>query len=202
MASPKTARKSSKADTRQRLLDTARRIVLAKGYAAVGINEVLADAGVPKGSFYHFFESKDAFGEALMKSYFDDYFAVLDDITADKKQTSAQHLMRYWQYFRDTQAADDCQGGCLVVKLGSEISDLSEAMRVTTKAGTAEIVSRIERMISDGVADGSVSVDEGPRETAQALYDLWLGASVMAKIQGDPAQLDRAMTVTHRVLHI
>ena len=202
MTPSKTAGKSAKADTRQRLLDTARRIVLAKGYAAVGINEVLADAGVPKGSFYHFFESKDAFGEALMKSYFDDYFAILDEITSDTQQTAAQHLMRYWQYFHDTQAADNCQGGCLVVKLGSEISDLSEAMRVTTNAGTAEIVSRIERMIADGVADGSVSVDENPRETAQALYDLWLGASVMAKIQGDPAQLDRAMTVTQRVLHI
>jgi TetR/AcrR family transcriptional regulator, transcriptional repressor for nem operon len=39
----------AKGETRLSLLDTARRIVLAKGYAAVGINEVLAEAGVPKG---------------------------------------------------------------------------------------------------------------------------------------------------------
>jgi hypothetical protein len=41
----------------------------AKGYAAVGVNEVLAAAGVPEGSFYHYFGSEDAFGEAMMKSY-------------------------------------------------------------------------------------------------------------------------------------
>ncbi|MET7991918.1 TetR/AcrR family transcriptional regulator [Amycolatopsis sp. NPDC005232] len=192
----------AKVDTRKSLLDTARRIVLAKGYAAVGINEVLADAGVPKGSFYHWFDSKDAFGEAMMKSYFDDYFATMDRIVANKAKSSGEHLMQYWQYFHDTQAADDCQGGCLVVKLGAEIADLSEAMRVTTKTGTAAIVDRIEQMITDGVADGSVSIQDTPRATAETLYDLWLGASMIAKIHGNPGQLDRAMAVTRQVLHV
>ncbi|WP_326835334.1 TetR/AcrR family transcriptional regulator [Amycolatopsis rhabdoformis] len=192
----------AKAETRKTLLDAARRIVLAKGYAAVGINEVLADAGVPKGSFYHWFSSKDAFGEAMMKSYFDDYFATMDRIVAQREKSSAEHLMQYWQYFYDTQAADDCQGGCLVVKLGAEIADLSEAMRVTTKSGTAEIVDRIERMITDGITDGSVSVVDTPRATAESLYDLWLGASMIAKIHGSAGQLDRAMAVTRQVLHV
>jgi TetR/AcrR family transcriptional repressor of nem operon len=190
----------TKAETRQSLLTAARRIVAAKGYAAVGINEILTAAGVPKGSFYHHFGSKDAFGEAMMKSYFDEYLTTMDEIVADKGKSSAQHLMRYWQNFYDTQVVDDCQGGCLVVKLGAEIADLSEAMRVATKAGTTEIVDRLERMITDGIADGSVSVDDSPRTTAEALYDLWLGASVMAKIHRSPDYLDRAMTVTRQVL--
>jgi len=192
----------ARVETRQSLLDTARRIVTAKGYAAVGINEVLAEAGVPKGSFYHYFASKDAFGEAMMKSYFDEYFATMDGIVAHAENSSAEHLLRYWQYFYDTQAKDDCQGGCLVVKLGSEIADLSEAMRVATKVGTAEIVDRLERMIAGGVVDGSVTIDDDPRATAEALYDLWLGASMLAKIHSSPRQLDRAMAVTRRVLHI
>lgn len=193
---------ATKVETRRTLLDAARRIVLAKGYAAVGINEVLAAAGVPKGSFYHWFSSKDAFGEAMMKSYFDDYFATLDRIISQTNRTAAEHLMEYWQYFHDTQAADHCQGGCLVVKLGAEISDLSEAMRATTKAGTAAIVDRIEQMIAEGVTDGSLSVDDTPRATAESLYDLWLGASMIAKIHGTADQLDRAMAVTRRVLHV
>jgi TetR/AcrR family transcriptional regulator, transcriptional repressor for nem operon len=53
--------------------------------------------------------------------------------------------MRYWQNFYDTQVVDDCQGGCLVVKLGAEVADLSEVMRmavmrVATKVGTTAIV--------------------------------------------------------------
>jgi TetR/AcrR family transcriptional repressor of nem operon len=192
----------TKVETRQSLLDAARRIVAAKGYAAVGINEILAAAGVPKGSFYHYFGSKDAFGEAMMKSYFDDYLTTMDGIVADKGKSSAEHLMRYWQNFYDTQVVDDCQGGCLVVKLGAEIADLSEVMRVATKVGTAAIVDRLEQMITDGIADESVSVDGSPRTTAEALYNLWLGASIMAKIHRSPDYLDRAMTVTRQVLHV
>jgi len=193
---------ATKMDTRQSLLDTARRIVAVKGYAAVGINEVLAEADVPKGSFYHYFSSKDAFGEAMMKSYFDGYLATMDRIVADRDKRAAEHLMWYWQNFYDTQVVDDCQGGCLVVKLGAEVSDLSEAMRVVMKAGTTAIVDRVEQMIISGIADGSVSVDAGPRTTAEALYDIWLGASVMAKIHRSPDCLDHAMTVTRQVLHV
>ncbi|MFK0121596.1 TetR/AcrR family transcriptional regulator [Streptomyces sp. NPDC090994] len=192
----------TKAETRQVILDTARRIVATKGYSAVGINEILAAAGVPKGSFYHHFSSKDAFGEAMMQSYFDDYLATLDGIAADKGKRPAEQLMAYWQNFYDTQAADDCQGGCLVVKIGAEIADLSDAMRTATKAGTTAIVDRLEQMITNGLADGSVSVDDDPRQTAEALYDLWLGASMMAKIHRSRDPLDRAMITTRQVLHV
>lgn len=191
-----------KMDTRQSILDTARRIVARKGFAAVGLNEVLAEAGVPKGSFYHYFTSKDAFGEAMMQSYFDDYLATMDRIAADTGKSSAEHLMRYWQNFYETQIFDDCQGRCLVVKLGAEVSDLSETMRMAMKAGTTAIVDRVEQMIISGIADGSVSVDASPRTTAEALYDTWLGASVMAKIHRSPDYLDRAMTLTRQTLHI
>ena len=192
----------SKTETRQSLLETGRRIVASKGYSAVGINEILAAAGVPKGSFYHYFDSKDAFGEAMMNSYFDDYLGTIDNIAADKGRSSAEHLLRYWQNFYDTQVAGDCQGGCLVVKLAAEIADLSEAMREATKVGTTGIVDRLERMITDGVADGSVAVDDAPRATAETLYSLWLGASMMAKTHRSPAPLDRTMSVTRRILHI
>ncbi|MFJ9036850.1 TetR/AcrR family transcriptional regulator [Streptomyces sp. NPDC102406] len=191
----------TRTETRQSLLHTARRIVATKGYSAVGINEILAAAGVPKGSFYHYFGSKDAFGEAMMKDYFDEYLATMDSIAADEGKSSAERLMTYWQCFYDTQVADDCRGGCLVVKLASEIADLSESMREATKTGTTGIIDRLERMITAGVADGSVAVGDAPRATAEALYDLWLGASMMAKIHRSPAPLARAMDNTRRALH-
>lgn len=189
-------------DTRRSILDAAQRIMSRKGFAAVGINEVLSQAGVPKGSFYHYFGSKDAFGEAMMRAYFTDYLADMDRILAEPGMTSAQRLLNYWQSWRETQSVDDCQGKCLAVKLGAEVSDLSESMRFALKEGTTAIVDRLERAITAGLQDGSLSVDDDARTTAQVLYDLWLGASVMAKIHRDIGALDTATTATRRLLHL
>ncbi|WP_097911307.1 TetR/AcrR family transcriptional regulator [Streptomyces sp. b84] len=189
-------------DTRRSILDTAQRIMARKGFSAVGINEVLTAAGVPKGSFYHFFGSKDAFGEAMIRAYFTDYLADMDRILAEPGQTSAERLTHYWQNWRETQSIDECQGKCLAVKLGAEVSDLSEAMRLALKEGTTAIVERLERTISAGVEDGSLTIDASARDTAQALYDMWLGASVMVKIHRDIGPLDTTMTVTRQLLHL
>ncbi|MFF9352401.1 TetR/AcrR family transcriptional regulator [Streptomyces sp. NPDC014734] len=189
-------------DTRRSILDAAQRIMSRKGFSAVGINEVLSAAGVPKGSFYHFFGSKDAFGEAMMRAYFTDYLADMDRILAEPGLTAAQRLMNYWQNWRETQSVDECQGKCLAVKLGAEVSDLSETMRIALKEGTTAIIDRLERTISAGLEDGSVTLDGTPRDTAQVLYDMWLGASVMAKIHRDISPLDTTTTVTRQLLHL
>lgn len=189
-------------DTRQAILDAAQRIMAHKGWAAVGINEVLGAAGVPKGSFYHWFSSKDAFGEAMMRSYFADYLAEMDAVFARPDTPAADRLMAYWEGWRETQSLEDCQGKCLAVKLGAEVADLSEPMRIALKEGTTEIVDRLQRMIEAGTADGSLSVEGDARATAETLYDMWLGASVMAKIHRDPTPLDNALTLTARLLGV
>ena len=63
----------SSTDVRRHILDVAHPLFLSRGFTAVGLTEVLAAAKVPKGSFYHYFSSKEAFGEAVLEAYFDDY---------------------------------------------------------------------------------------------------------------------------------
>ncbi|MFC7109188.1 TetR/AcrR family transcriptional regulator [Nonomuraea rubra] len=142
-------------DTRRSILDAGQRIMAHKGYSAVGLKEMLAEAGVPKGSFYHFFDSKDAFGEAMLKSYFADYLTDMDRILTRSGESAAERLMAYWQHWRQTQSVDECQGKCLAVKLGAEVADLSESMRLALKEGTEAIVDRIERTIAAGLEDDS-----------------------------------------------
>ncbi len=188
--------------TRSTILDTAQRIMARKGFAAVGINEVLTEADVPKGSFYHYFESKDAFGQAMMKQYFVEYLADMDRIITTTGASPAERLMTYFEQWRQTQSFEDCQGKCLAVKLGAEVADLSESMRLALKEGTSAIVDRLERLILAGSEDGSVVARLDARETAEALYDLWLGASVMSKIRRDREPLDTAVAATQSILGI
>jgi len=72
------AHTNASSDVRDNIIAVGQRIMSGKGFSAVGLNEILSEAKVPKGSFYHYFDSKDAFGEALLSSYFEDYLADLD----------------------------------------------------------------------------------------------------------------------------
>ncbi|HTR11531.1 MAG TPA: TetR/AcrR family transcriptional regulator [Paraburkholderia sp.] len=189
-------------EVRQHILDTAMPILLGKGFSAVGLNEILAAAGVPKGSFYHYFGSKEAFGEALLTSYFAEYAERLDDLLVRQPGTAAQRLMRYWDDWRMIQCADDPVGKCLVVKLGAEVSDLSAAMRDVLRRGTNAIVSRIAACIEEGRADGSLAGVSDAMTTATMLYELWLGATLLEKMHRDRRPLDTAMTTTRILLNL
>lgn len=189
-------------DVRQSILENGQRIMAGKGFSAVGLNEVLAAAQVPKGSFYHYFGSKEAFGEKMLEKYFEDYLADLDETLRRPGLTMAQRLMAYLQHWQETQSFFDCQGKCLAVKLGAEVADLSEAMRLALKRGTTGIVTRLRAAIEAGVAEGSLSVDGDPGCVAQSLYQLWLGASVMVKIVRSTQPFEAAMMTTRQILHL
>ena len=189
-------------DVRQHTLETAQKIISRKGYSAVGLNEILMAAQVPKGSFYYYFKSKDAFGEAMLQNYFEDYLATMDAIFSAANQTMAQRLLSYWEHWLESQETFDCQGKCLAVKLAAEVADLSEAMRLALKSGTASVIGRLADVIDGGMADGSLSIEADANSLAQTLYQMWLGASLMAKITRSIDPMNNAMAATRKILHL
>jgi len=196
-----TATTSSSTDVRDTILATGQRIMGAKGFSAVGLNEVLTAAGVPKGSFYHYFASKEAFGEALLEDYFTAYLADMDRLFRQPGQTKAQQLDAYFSAWQESQSFEDCQGKCLAVKLGAEVADLSASMRAALKHGTAGIIDRLARALQAGAEDGSLSFTGTREALAQSLYQLWLGASIMVKIVRNAQPFNTALHTTQQLLH-
>lgn len=185
---------------RQNILDTAQRIVSNKGFSAVGLNEILQAANVPKGSFYHYFSSKDAFGVALLDNYFETYLAEMDQVFQHPDLSESRKLLLYWQRWIENQTLQTDSGKCLAVKLGAEVADLSEPMRLALNRGTSEIIKLLTVAMYRGIEDGSLSIDEDPECIALRLYALWLGASVMAKITRTSVSFDEAMLMTRKLL--
>ncbi|KPW06500.1 Transcriptional regulator, TetR family [Pseudomonas syringae pv. apii] len=186
-------------DMRQHIIDVARSLMTNKGYTAVGLAEVLSTAGVPKGSFYYYFKSKEEFGQALLEEYFSEYLGRVDALMA-RPGSGAERLLAYFNYWIETQGTDFPEGKCLVVKLGAEVCDLSEDMRGVLEVGTAKIIKRITACVDMGVADDSIHPEGDHEGFAESLYQLWLGASLLAKVNKSTESFEKALTMTKRLL--
>lgn len=186
-------------DMRQHIIDVARSLMTHKGYTAVGLTELLAAAGVPKGSFYHYFRSKDEFGQALLEEYFQEYLSRVD-VELARDGNGAERLLSYLRYWAETQAFDHTDQKCLVVKLGAEVCDLSENMRAVLEKGTALIIERITRCVEQGKADGSIAALTDAPVLAGALYQMWLGASLLVKLNRTPEPFNAAFEMSRRLI--
>ncbi|KJY82728.1 TetR family transcriptional regulator [Vibrio galatheae] len=186
-------------DTRQHILDVGYELVVTKGFTAVGLSQLLKAADVPKGSFYHYFKSKEQFGEALIENYFKTYLARINLVFNSEQGSAYQRLMGYFQRWLEVENGVCNANRCLVVKLSAEVSDLSEPMRLALANGAECIIDAIAQCIQSGVNDGSISVPD-TQAVATQLYQQWLGASLLNKLLQDQSHLERSLDTTHKLL--
>lgn len=186
-------------DTRQHLLDIGQHIMAAKGFSSVGLNEILRTAGVPKGSFYHYFPSKELYGQAVLEAYFSAYLAAQKQRFNDASTPAAERLLGYWQQWLISNSGACHEQKCLVVKLSAEVADLSEAMRLTLRDGTDQVIAQLADCIRAGQVDGSLVVTDAPA-SAVMLYQLWLGASLLAKLHRTSVPMEQALQMTRTTL--
>jgi TetR/AcrR family transcriptional repressor of nem operon len=180
-------------------LDVGYELILSKGFTAVGLSELLKTADVPKGSFYHYFKSKEHFGEVLIVNYFEGYLERLNDFLSDTQLSGYERLMSYFARWLDVENGRCNAHKCLVVKLSAEVSDLSEPMRSALHRGAQQIVSSIADCIEQGIADGSIAKQES-LSTASIVYQQWLGASLVSKLSQNTQQLEFALAATQSLL--
>lgn len=180
-------------NTRQQIIDTAKCIILGKGFAAVGLNEILTQANVPKGSFYHYFKSKEQFGNALLEDYLDGYLTYIDSKLNPENGPVKTRLLDYFQHWLDTQTADTTHDKCLVVKLSAEVTDLSETMRMTLKHGTDRVINRIAQCVQEGIDNGELPAHLEAKSFTHEMYYMWIGATLLTKVNRSRDALEYAM---------
>jgi TetR/AcrR family transcriptional repressor of nem operon len=186
-------------ETRQHILDMGYELIVAKGFTSVGLSMLLNHAQVPKGSFYHYFKSKEQFGETLITDYFDKYMEWLNALFGNKQLPANERLLTYLQYWIEFNQGVCGAQRCLVVKLSAEVSDLSEPMRLALNKGANDVVLAIAQCIESGIHDGSIKVNNA-QETAEILYQTWLGGSILYKLSKDVSSLQRTLQKTEQIL--
>lgn len=158
--------------------------MLEKSFHSVGLNEILAAVGVPKGSFYHHFASKEQFGVEMLRHY-------VDGSTAFRRQfllsTSTEpdpilRLLAFLEGITATIIAHEGKCPCLIIKLSSEISDFSEPMREVLVRGNSEWIEIYESLLDEATEKKIVPDTIQPKVTATLLHDLLTGAMQRAAI--------------------
>ena len=186
-------------DTRQHILDVGYQLVVTKGFTSVGLSELLNAADVPKGSFYHYFKSKEQFGEALIEDYFSRYLEMITAHFTESKGSGCDRLLNYFERWMAIENGQCNANKCLVVKLSAEVSDLSEVMRVKLASGATQVVKAIEDCVQAGIEDGSIQV-KSAEQTAHLIYHQWIGASLLNKLYQDRSGLMRSFESTQSML--
>ncbi|KGY13281.1 TetR family transcriptional regulator [Vibrio tubiashii] len=187
-------------DTRQHILDVGYELVVNKGFTAVGLSQLLKAADVPKGSFYHYFKSKEQFGETLIEDYFRTYLTRINVLFSNTDIDGYQRLIGYFSRWLAVENGVCNANRCLVVKLSAEVSDLSEPMRLALASGANEIIASLAQCIEAGIKDGSISVTDA-QATATQLYQQWLGASLLNKLVQDNTHLEQSLSATKSILN-
>lgn len=185
--------------TRQKILTSGRALISRHGFGAVGLARILKESGVPKGSFYYYFPSKEAFGHALLTDYVTDYLGRFDAL-CDRPGSAYDKLMAFWTAWLTQAGSQGIASQCLVVKLGAEVADLSPEMRNVLDRGVAELTDKIAMLLVQGADDGSVARVDDPKGTAQMLYATWLGAAILAKLSQNETALRHALSQTQTTL--
>lgn len=177
-------------DAREKILEAGARAIGEKSFHGCGLNEILTAAGVPKGSFYYYFASKEDFGVALVERARDEDLARLAPILDDRSRSPLERLAALYWEGRKHCIEHGPSRECLIAKLGLEHAKLSPPMREAILSAYDQLRTRLAAVIREGQDRGEIAGQLDPSRLADMLMKLWEGATMRMRIAGSIAPVD------------
>ena len=176
---------------KEQIVQAGLKILQAKGFNGVGVQEITDTAGVPKGSFYNHFESKEALGAEIVQRYGAD--TTRRQVLLDKSLPALKRLHGHFEGLNERFAKSKFERGCLLGNFSAELSNQSDIIRRELAELYARWSRDIELAIADGQAEGTIPRDRDPAEIAAFLLDAYEGALLRARAERSRAPFDRFM---------
>lgn len=172
--------------TRDVLIRCGMELLTEQGFSATGLDTVLKRATVPKGSFYHYFDSKNAFGAAVMDAY-DDYFKrKLDRWLLNEERAPLDRLADFVADASKGMRRHRFTRGCLVGNLGQELGTLPPGFRERLDAILIGWQQRVAACLQAAQDEGRIAARLDPQQLAEFFWIAWEGAVLRARlIQSD-----------------
>lgn len=183
-------------ETRDRILEAGSKALVAKSYNGCGLNEILGAAGVPKGSFYHYFKSKEGFGVAVIERSADAHAERMKSFFSDRSMSPLARMRAFYVMVRNWYVENGPTRECLISKLALETAQLSEPMRAAIKCGYDQWSALHAKVIREAQAAGEIDDSSEPEQLADILINAWEGATIRMQIDRDIAPLDEFLNIT------
>ena len=180
-------------DTKTLLLEQGTQLFLERGYHDTGIQDVLVAAGVPKGSFYHYFRSKEDFGLHVVNRYGGATLEYLDGLLDDASRPPLERIRRFFEEAFAGFTKEHCRHGCLMGNLGQELADLNDTFRECIRFHLDAWAARIGVCLREASERGELPAHLDPESTGRLLIDGFQGAALRMKLERKPAPLERFM---------
>lgn len=177
-------------DTRDALVRCGTEILTEQGFLSTGIDTVLSRVGVPKGSFYHYFQSKEDFGHAVLENYASYFARKLDRCLLDASRPPLARIAAFVEDAKAGMQRFEYRRGCLVGNLGQEVTQLPEAFRESLEAILLSWQQRLALCLEAAKAEGELAPDADCERWAAFFWIGWEGAVLRARLVQGNAPLD------------
>jgi TetR/AcrR family transcriptional repressor of nem operon len=185
-----TAMTVATTDTKQRIIEAAAQAMIEKSYNGAGLNEILAEAGVPKGSFYHFFKSKENLGIAVIEKATADKCHRLRTFFTDRTKSPLARLRDFYEWVRRDVQEGNVRTECVLCKLALEQAALSEPMRAAIRSSFDQFRVLMAQLIREGQAAGEIDPNLDPERLSDFLNVSFQGAMIRVEIDDDMRPID------------
>jgi len=164
-------------------------MLLREGYSNLGIQRLLDETGIPKGSFYHHFHDKADFALAVIDAYVADVHMVLDQCVFMTAMPPLERVRHFFALVEESYKADGYLG-CLMGALGQELSGVSEVFREKIEGCFSSVADRLEVCFEEARGRGEIRDGLSARQLAELMVDCWEGAALRSRLRKNPESLD------------
>ena len=182
-----------KPNVKEKIVAAGLQTFYENGFHASGVQDITNNAGVPKGSFYNHFDSKEALGAEVVDRY--GYGGTGKQELADQSVPALERIRRYFTTRSQACIARNFVHGCLIGNMSAELGDSSPLISERLSAVYASWTDDLAGAIHDAQVDGSVMSTIAPRELATFLLDAWEGALLRSRVEKNQRSLERFLDI-------
>ncbi|MEK6154474.1 TetR/AcrR family transcriptional regulator [Flavobacteriaceae bacterium 3-367] len=194
----KTLKHEIKADY---LLEKGMEILWSKGYNATSVNDIVMAAGVPKGSFYFYFESKEDFAIKAIKMYFETQVVSALEILQNRSISPKQRIIEFFEYRTHILKNEmDCKMGCLACNLGNEMAEHNENIRTVIVEQERMVQAVITETMEEAQACGEIDASLNAADVVAFFEDAGKGAMTSMKEMKSSYPIDNLMNMLKTLL--